>query len=103
LAPGIAAGFMLLLCVGLLALAASPELHHRLHKDAQSASHACVITQLEQQGLLSGIALVTAPLPDLVPSASFPNPELFVPSTRDYRLSPSRAPPVLLSHLTVAG
>ena len=94
---------MLLLWVGLLALAASPELHHRVHKDAQSASHTCVITQLEQQGLLSGIALVTAPLPELVPVAPFSSSEIFVPSSRAYRFSPSRAPPVLLSRLTVAG
>jgi len=94
---------MLLLWIGILTVAALPDLHHRLHKDAQNASHTCAITHVQEEGLLSGLAFLMAPVPELVPVAPFSHSEVVVPSTRDYRLSPSRAPPVPCSSFKVVG
>src|SRR5216684_1061348 len=47
---------MLLLWLGTAALAASPELHHRLHKDSRSLTHECFVTLLSKSQLLAGTA-----------------------------------------------
>jgi len=94
---------MLLLWVGTLALTVSPELHHLLHQDAQNPGHNCLITQIQQHPLLAGFAIITAPAPAPVAIAAVSRAEVqFLPAC-DYRLSPSRAPPVLFSYPTVVG
>jgi hypothetical protein len=84
---------MLLLWLGTLAAAASPQLHRLLHQDAQSANHHCLITQIQEQPLLAAFTIVTAPLAISAFFGSVSLPELRFVSASDYRLSPSRAPP----------
>jgi hypothetical protein len=98
-----ASALMLALWVATFVLAVSPQLHSRLHSDAQNLSHRCLISQVQQQGVLSGVtpaitAALAPPGPELVLRA---DPQFF-PSS-DYRFSPSRAPPVSNSSITVAG
>ncbi len=94
---------MLLLWLGTFALAASPQLHRLLHRDAQSVNHHCLITQLQQHPLWVGFAPAVAPV--TAPSLAMPvcraDFQAFPPA--DLRLSPSRAPPISVSSIPVAG
>ena len=94
---------MLVLWLGTATLAASPDLHHRLHKESKSATHECLVTLLSKSQLLAGggSSLLFALVPiffglllavEFVQFASF-----------DYRLSPSRAPPLTPAPRTVVG
>ena len=92
---------MFVLWLGTFALTVSPQLHRWLHEDADSPTHACLVTQLRQHLLLVGFAPVVAAPLVLTRIASVEFPEVqFLPSG-DYRLSPSRAPP-LISSIPVA-
>ena len=94
---------MLSLWLGTLALAASPQLHRLLHKDAQSLNHQCLITHIKQHSLLAGSPTVLAPTPSAVDAgfARSADPQFF--PTSHYRFSPSRAPPAVFSSKTVVG
>src|SRR5262245_25369849 len=94
---------MLVLWLGTAALAASPQLHHRLHKDSKSLTHECLVTLLSKSHLLAGGtgAFTLALIPIFF--ARLPAAQSFQFLILDYRLSPSRAPPVLLSSITVVG
>lgn len=84
---------MLSLWLGAYALEVSPELHHLLHEDSHEAGHNCLITQLHHQLLLAGFVAPLTPVAPTVWSAPARSGDFqFLPS-RDYRLSPSRAPP----------
>jgi hypothetical protein len=103
--PGVRAAsvLMLALWLGTLALVISPQLHDCLHSDAQNLSHHCLVTQVQQHGLLSGITpaivpVLTAPVLEFVRQSD----SLLLPSS-DHRLSPSRAPPSFYSSKMVAG
>jgi hypothetical protein len=97
------AGLMLLLWLGTFALTVSPALHHLLHPDSQGPNHNCLITQIQQHPLLTGVAAIAAPAPVLVTAAAVCRAEVqFLPAS-DHRLSPSRAPPFLFSSPTVVG
>jgi len=84
---------MLALWLGVCALEVSPELHHFLHKDAQSPTHTCLVTQLQKHSILSGLAspIALAAPAGWNPLAAQGQSQLF--ASFDYRLSPSRAPP----------
>ena len=99
----IVAGLMLSLWLGLNLLALSPQLHHWLHKDSQSLTHHCVITQLDKGPMLAGLAEVPAiALPSFVFGLlCLPDAGGF--SLTDYRLPPGRAPPFRCFSQTVAG
>src|SRR6184192_4324581 len=89
-------GLMLVLWLGTAALAASPQLHQRLHKDSKSPTHECLVTLLSKSQLLAGGtgSLILAPVAiffGLLPAA-----QSFQFLSVDYRLSPSRAPPPAL-------
>ena len=85
---------MLSLWASLCALEASPQLHALLHSDAQNPGHTCLITQLHQHTLLAGFAPSAVPVaPVAVGNLAAVEQSLFFASY-DYRLSPSRAPPV---------
>jgi hypothetical protein len=86
---------MLLLWLGTFALAACPQLHERLHKDAQSPAHQCLVTQIQQHQLLTGAVPESAPAPSCVELAEVNPVNLQLSSVSDYRLSPSRAPPAM--------
>src|SRR5436190_29155 len=89
----VVAGLMLALWSIIGALAASPQLHHWLHKDSKAPTHECLVTQLGKGELLAGyggiVVIVPPPscihLPCCAESQHFP--------ASDYRVSPSRAPP----------
>ncbi len=89
----LAAGLLLLLWAITVALAAAPELHRFLHRDAQDANHYCLLTQVSRGSLFSGPTQVDLPMP-AVPCVGAPHrSEAPMPSRRDHELSPSRAPP----------
>jgi len=88
---------MFVLWLGVYALTVSPQLHHLLHEDAQCSAHTCLITQLQKQPALGGCVTVAAPAPVLTEIDSVRASDTqFVPAF-DYRLSPSRAPPLSVS------
>src|SRR5438067_1020627 len=96
-------GLMLSLWLGSLAVAACPELHQLLHRDAQNLDHHCLITQIKQHSLLAGFTLILTPLQ---PSATFQlfrcAESQFVP-VFDYQACLSRGPPSVFSSTTVVG
>ena len=69
------------------ALAASPELHKRVHQDADSAGHDCFVTLLSHGQIISGdavVALVTATvlllfLTSVIPPLPFGRPDCSCP------------------------
>jgi hypothetical protein len=74
--------------------AASSSLHQAIHSDAAAPSHHCVITlvsqgQLNTPEVFTGSLLFVAALLFCLPSV-----HATLSSSIDYRLSPSRAPPV---------
>jgi hypothetical protein len=90
-----AVAVMVSLWAAMCALEVSPEFHRLLHKDAQNPGHNCLVTQFQNQSLLSGfVAAVAPPMPEvsgfLFGSADFQS----LPSC-DYRLPPGRAPPAV--------
>jgi hypothetical protein len=84
---------LVLQLLALLALSASPELHHALHSDSDCPDHHCLVTVFAQ-GQLSGAEMAavfvclavffvcTVRRPKTAPQLAF-----------QYRYSPSRAPP----------
>jgi hypothetical protein len=88
------AAICLALFLTLQLFAASGSLHRAIHSDASAPSHHCVITLLSQGQLntpevfTSGLVFVAALLFFLPPLHAT------LSSSIDYRLSPSRAPPV---------
>jgi hypothetical protein len=88
------AAVCLALFLTLQLFAASSSLHRALHPDAAAPSHHCVITLLSQ-GQLNAPEVFTGCLV-FVAALLFSRPSLHaIPaSSFDYRLSPSRAPPV---------
>jgi hypothetical protein len=94
---------MLLLWLGLLGAAVSPQLHQLLHKDSQNPTHNCVVTQVQQQAFLGTCDRLVVSDPVLTSIGFVPLAETRIFPTTDYRLSPSRAPPSLFSSSTVAG
>jgi hypothetical protein len=98
-----AAGLALALWLATVALAASPELHHWLHKDSQDPSHYCLFTQLNQHLLLAALAPTVAAEP---PQFAAQAPFIFAPESIpsfDYAVSHGRAPPSLFSSIAVVG
>ena len=92
---------MFVLWLGTFALTVSPQLHRWLHEDAGSSTHTCLVTQLRHYSLLAGFAPVVAAPVVLTQTATVAFPEVQVLPSGDYRLSPSRAPP-LISSIPVA-
>ena len=90
-----AASVMMFLWIALYALEVSPGLHRLLHEDAQSPAHNCLITQFQHHLVLSVFAATAMPaLPELSMALPGGVADLQLHPSYDYRLSPSRAPPV---------
>jgi hypothetical protein len=85
---------LLLAWLGVCALEVSPELHHFLHKDAKSPAHTCIITQLQQHSIDTGAAAAVAPVPPAIWNLLVTQEQSHPCASFDYRLSPSRAPPL---------
>jgi hypothetical protein len=88
------AAICLALFLALQLFAASSSLHQAIHSDAGTPSHHCVITLLSQGQLntpevFAGSLLFVAALLFCLPSL-----HATLSSSFDYRLSPSRGPPV---------
>jgi hypothetical protein len=98
-----AAGLMFVLWTWTFLLASSSELHRLLHSDSQNSNHHCVVTQVKEHSVLSGISIVDVPVSPIVVLAQVPRNEFQFLSSSDYRLSPSRAPPLIFSSAVVAG
>ena len=98
-----AAALMFVLWVGTLLLAASPDLHRRLHSDSQTPDHHCLITQLKEHSVLSSAAVVSAPAPAPSALSTVLLAEFQFLPTCDHRLAFGRAPPSVCSSTTVGG
>jgi hypothetical protein len=89
-----------LLILGLLvsgALSVSQALHQLLHSDASADSHICLACSIAQ-GHVSVAGAAAMPVAPVASWFSAPlTPEVLPSAGCDYRLSPSRAPPALLS------
>ena len=97
------AGFALTLWLATIAIAASPQLHHWLHKDSQDPHHYCLFTQVNHHSLPATFApTVAAEPPQLGAPVPFISPSESVPSF-DYAVSHGRAPPHVFSSIAVAG
>jgi hypothetical protein len=87
----------LTLWLAVVVLSISPVLHQLLHRDSQSARHECLVTHFVKSQVLSGASagavIVFAPVRVVAPLPV----DLTFLSPPEYRLSPSRAPPALLS------
>lgn len=94
---------MLTLWLLVLGITASPDLHGKLHRDSQSPTHTCIVTQLQQQSFLSSTTLLVAPLPTLIPRAVALLAHIVLLEARDVRLADGRAPPLPCPAFTVAG
>ncbi len=94
---------MFLLWLGTFALASSHHLHGLLHEDAQNAAHNCFVTQVQQQTVLAGSALVVVPALPLTFIGLLPSAISLVSADYNYRLSPSRAPPTGILTTIVVG
>jgi hypothetical protein len=80
--------------LGVCAIEVSPELHSFLHKDAQSPAHTCLVTQLQKHSIDSGFAPPVSPAPPVGWNGLVTYREVQFFASFDYRLSPSRAPPL---------
>jgi hypothetical protein len=85
------------------AVAASPQLHRLVHSDAQGPLHQCVATQVGGHSLLLVCTQVTVPSPTFSPVTLPTQTPVQSFGAREFRLSPSRAPPLFFSSSTVAG
>lgn len=97
------AAVMLALWLETIALTISPSLHGLLHSDAKGPQHHCVVTQVQKQALLGPTTPVVVMA---VPRVVFRPPAIGKtqsPAECDYRISPSRAPPLLIVSSPVAG
>jgi len=88
---------MLTLWLAVVVLSTSPALHQLLHRDSQSGKHECLVTHfiknLVLSGASAGVVLMVDPVCVVAPLPA----DLTFVSPPAYRLSPSRAPPALLS------
>ena len=80
--------------LGVCAVEVSPELHSFLHKDAQSPAHTCLVTQLQKHSIDSGFVPAVTPAPCVGWNSLVTHSEVLLFASFDYRLSPSRAPPL---------
>ena len=85
---------MFLAWLGVSAIEVSPELHSFLHKDAQSPAHNCLVTQLQKHSIDSGFVPVVTPARSAEWNSLVTRAEVQLFASFDYRLSPSRAPPL---------
>jgi hypothetical protein len=99
----LAASLMLLLWVGLLLAAGSPEIHRLVHKDSQSADHHCAVTAVQQHQTLTSLGGIAVPALTLNLAFAAPISQSQFSSAPNCRLYPSRAPPSSPSFATVAG
>jgi hypothetical protein len=90
--------FWALVCLVLLlviqALAASPQLHELIHPDADLPGHHCVVTTFAHGKVEAAAGFVTLAVFVAVVIFFQPPVKSAVVSSFDYRLTPSRAPPL---------
>jgi hypothetical protein len=75
------------------ALSASASLHKWLHHDADDPDHECAITLFAHGNFSATVVAITAAVPGALFGGVLLLAQTFVPSSADYRFSPSRAPP----------
>ena len=94
---------MIVLWLGTILLTVFPELHHWLHADAQVPHHQCVVTLVQHQFVLGPAEVLPTQPPIVQLSCESLHAESPALCSTDYRVSPSRAPPVPLAFPTVVG
>jgi hypothetical protein len=92
-----AAGLMLTLWLVVVVMSVSPALHQLFHRDSQSGKHECLVTYFAKGHVLSGASTGVVLMVDSVCVVAPPPVALTFVSPPEYSLSPSRAPPALLS------
>jgi hypothetical protein len=88
------AGFLVVLLLGYLALAASPSLHELVHHDAGSADHNCFITFFAGGHITPAAAAQALVVVITLFGGVALLADRFAPASTDYCFSASRAPPV---------
>ena len=86
---------MIGLWLGSVALAVSPELHHWFHQDSGNVNHECLVTLVSKGHFLAGTASGVAAIVAAVFFGLFLLAVVWNLPVTDFRLSPSRAPPVV--------
>jgi hypothetical protein len=86
-------GLMLVLWLGLLALAISPALHQFLHSDSHHLSHECLLTSFTKSHLLFACVAMAVAAMALVGFQLVLREQAAPNCVRDLRLGPGRAPP----------
>jgi hypothetical protein len=94
---------MLVLWLLTCALAASPQLHRLLHKDAQSPNHGCLFTQISQHLLAPATGFVLGAKPEASAGMGMRLDEFELLPSFDYLLSDGRAPPPSFASNAVVG
>jgi len=88
------AGWLAVLFLGAAALSATHALHQSLHSDGSLPGHVCLLCSLAQGHLSAAESACVLAVILLCPIFVLPPPQVAVLSRFDYRLSPSRAPPL---------
>lgn len=89
---------MFLLWLGTFALVVSPQLHELFHKDAHCSTHNCLVTHVQKQSLLTGLApVISVSSAPAVLCKSVEQHDFLPLLSYDYRLIPGRGPPSLQS------
>jgi len=92
-----AVGLMFTLWLAVVVMSVSPALHQLFHQDSQGDKHECLLTHFAKGLVLSGASVGVFLIVDPVCLVAPLPVDLKFVSSPEYRLSPSRAPPALLS------
>lgn len=97
------AGLMLALWIAMEMLAVSPQLHHWVHNDSAAPNHQCCIAQLSKGSLVLALQQPTVVISEWVGLIQPCGEPAGICTAFDYRISPSRAPPLPSSSIAVVG
>jgi hypothetical protein len=92
----VAAACVCVLWLATLAVGASPQLHHLFHQDSDNQEHDCIIAHLSKGQVLAAAMLDLPVVANPVGLDSSPLPHPLPIAFADYRVAPSRAPPLAL-------
>ena len=93
-ARAVLAGLLAVLLLGSVAFSATHALHQSLHNDGSIPGHVCLLCSLAQGHLNAAETACILAVICLCPIFILPLVDAAAPSRFDYRLSPSRAPPL---------
>jgi len=89
------AGLLVLLLLFVSALSVCPSLHHLLHHDSNDSDHCCLVTAFAKGQVGTADVVPVVAFISLVFLCGTSLVKTAPPASFDYRLSPSRAPPLV--------